>query len=359
MRRIFTFSFISICFVAASFNSFGQACSGVPFTAVQTYDFGTVAGGTMGFTGGSFTRVTAGGGELSTTIGTSPTTKVLVSPTFIGPASGTNVQFRFDLGLGGTAGVTSYTVELLYENGATTGSTLVCNGATLPNGVITFNVPFPAINVTSGQRFQIRITFNLTGGTNNTVTIDNFATNLTESAIILPVKFSSLDARTTNNSVSLKWTVGSEINVTGYEIEKSSDGRNFAKIGFVTAAAQTSYSFVDPKPSSVSYYRIKSVDGDGKYAYSTVTLVKAGKSMIVLKAFPSPFTNSLSVQHATTNGSSLISISSEDGRLIKTVVPVVGTQQTDINLSSAAPGLYLIRFTNGNKDVETLKILKQ
>ena len=122
---------------------------------------------------------------------------------------------------------------------------------------------------------------------------------------------------------------------------------------------QSSYSFVDPKPSSISYYRIKSVDGDGKYTYSTVTLVKAGKSMIVLKAFPSPFTKNLSVQHATANGSSLISISSEDGRFIKTVVPVTGTQQTDINLSSAAPGLYLIRFTNGNKDVETLKVLKQ
>jgi hypothetical protein len=359
MRRIFTFSFISICFVAASFNSFGQACSGVPFTAVQTYDFGTVAGGTMGFTGGSFTRVTSGGGQLSTTIGTSPTTKILISPTFIGPSAGTNVQFRFDLGLTGSAGVTSYTVELLYENGATIASTLVCNGATLPNGLITFNVPFPATGVTAGQRFQIKITLNLTGTTNNTVTIDNFATNLTESSVVLPVKFSSLDARTTNNSVSLKWTVGSEINVTGYEIEKSSDGRNFSKIGFVSAAAQTSYSFVDTKPSPVSYYRIKSVDGDGKYAYSTVTLLKAGKSTIVLKAFPSPFTNSLSVQHGTAAAGSLITINSEDGRLIKSVSPVPGTQQTDIDLSTAKPGMYLIRFAIGNKDVQTLKILKQ
>jgi Secretion system C-terminal sorting domain len=213
--------------------------------------------------------------------------------------------------------------------------------------------------VTAGQRFQIKITLNLTGTTNNTVTIDNFATNLTESSVVLPVKFSSLDARTTNNSVSLKWTVGSEINVTGYEIEKSSDGRNFSKIGFVSAAAQTSYSFVDTKPSPVSYYRIKSVDGDGKYAYSTVTLLKAGKSTIVLKAFPSPFTNSLSVQHGTAAAGSLITINSEDGRLIKSVSPVPGTQQTDIDLSTAKPGMYLIRFAIGNNDVQTLKILKQ
>jgi len=233
----------------------------------------------------------------------------------------------------------------------------LCSGGSITGNNLTFSAPAPL--AIQGQDFQLVFTFTVGGNTNNIITVDNFTSSASSSSVILPVKFSSLDARTTNNSVSLKWVVGTEINVTGYDIEKSSDGRNFSKIGFVAAAAQTSYSFVDPKPASVSYYRIKSVDGDGKFTYSSVSLVKAGQSMIILKAFPSPFTKNLSVQHATANGGSLITISSEDGRLIKSVVPVVGTQQTDIDLSTATSGLYLIRFVNGNKEVQTLKILKQ
>ena len=358
MRRIFTYYFIAIALMIASFNSYGQGCTGGTFTPEQTYDFGTLAGGAMGFTG-DFTRVNNTGGQLSTTVGaTSPTIKTLISPTLIGPADlTTNIQFSFVLG--GNASVTGYSVSVLYFNGTDFVPLALCVATTTPlsNGTNSFTIPNQV--VLQGQSLKISITFYVTGNINNTVTVDNYSTNLQESLVPLPVKFSSLDAKAINNSVSLKWTVGSEINVNGYEIEKSSDGRNFSKIGFVSATGQSSYSFIDSKASSIAYYRIKSVDGDGKYTYSTVTLVKAGKSMIVLKAFPSPFTNSVTVQHATANGSSLISISSEDGRLIKTVIPIAGTQQTDINLSTAAPGLYLIRFAAGNKDVQTLKILKQ
>ena len=358
MRRIFTYCFIAIALLVASFNSYGQGCTGGTFAPQQTYDFGTLAGGAMGFTG-DFTRVNNTGGQLSTTVGaTSPTTKTLISPTLIGPTDiSTDIQFSFVLG--GTASVTGYSVSVLYFNGTDFVPLALCVALTTPlsSGTNSFTIPNQV--VTQGQSLKISITFYVTGNTNNTVTVDNYSTNLLESLTPLPVKFSALDARMSNSAVTLKWTVGTEDNVSGYEIEKSSDGRNFAKIGFVNAAAQSTYSFVDTRPSAISYYRIKSVDANGKYAYSTVALIKAGKSMIILKAFPSPFINNISVQHATAVGNSLITISSEDGRLIKSVVPVAGTQQTEINLSTAAPGLYLIRFASGNKEVQTLKILKQ
>lgn len=178
------------------------------------------------------------------------------------------------------------------------------------------------------------------------------------SETILPVKFSSFDVRTINSSVSLKWNVATEENVNGYEVEKSPDGRSYLKIGFVRASGKSSYSFVDVRPSSVTYYRIKSVDVDGRYGYSTVALIKAGKSMIVLKAFPSPFITNLSIQHGTATAGSLITISSADGRIIKSIVPPPGAQQTEVDLSAAKPGMYLIHYSNVSSEVETLKILK-
>jgi hypothetical protein len=175
----------------------------------------------------------------------------------------------------------------------------------------------------------------------------------------LPVKFETLNAKWANKSVSLKWNVATEENLGGYQVESSADGRNYSKIGFVGATGASTYSFVDTKPSPITYYRIKSIDVDGRFGYSTVALVKSGKSIIILKAFPTPFIKSLSIQHGTATAGSLITISSEDGRVIKSVVPAIGTQQTEVDLSSAKAGMYLVRYSNSNGEAETLKVLKQ
>lgn len=247
--------------------------------------------------------------------------------------------------------------------------------STLPQstgtGAIATDAPIPAnTSVLQGQvtdntysgfisGYVALHTLNTSGvPTRDAVEFDQFRV-LFFSETVLPVKFSSLDARATNSSVSLKWNVATEENLSGYNVERSADGSSFSKIGFVKAEGNNSYSFVDSKPSSISYYRIKSVDIDGRYAYSTVALVKGGKSMIVLKAFPIPFIKNVSIQHPTAVAGSLITISSQDGRTIKSIVPAVGMQQTDVDLSLAKAGLYLVRFNNGNGEVETLKILKQ
>lgn len=356
MRRIFTFSFITIAFLGAYLNSFGQTCT-------QTTENFNTATTTQGFTGtrtsgtGTFTALALSNNELRSTVTASGlNTYAITSPTFSTPTLADPINFTFDYNNGPQATVTSVQYAIRYVN---TSNVIVetapvnyvsgtCVSVTRPIDMIGNNYQIVAIyTVTAGN-----------GAVNSFIAYDNFGTNGTAATSILPVKFSALDARMSNNTVSLKWTVGTEDNVSGYEIEKSTDGRSFSKIGFVNAAGQSSYTFVDAKPSPISYYRIKSVDANGKYAYSTVTLVKGGKSMIVLKAF-FPNANSLSIQHATATGGSLINISAEDGRLIKAVAPVAGTQQTEVNLSTAKPGLYVIRFSNGDGLVETLKILKQ
>ena len=81
--------------------------------------------------------------------------------------------------------------------------------------------------------------------------------------------------------------------------------------------------------------------------------------MIVLNAFPSPFTKSFNLDHGTATSGSVISISGQDGRVIKTIIPTIGSQRTPVDLSAANAGMYLVRYKNGNGEVETLKILKQ
>ena len=173
---------------------------------------------------------------------------------------------------------------------------------------------------------------------------------------IPPVRFSTLQAEPLNNSVSLIWNVAAEENLNGYVVERSTDGISFTQISFVPATGRDTYSFVDNKPSATAYYRIRSADASGKYTYSPIAIVNNERS---LKAFPVPTIGLVTIQHDTAATGSLLTISSEDGRIIKSIVPATGAQEANIDLSSAKAGLYLVRYVNSKGDAETMKIVKQ
>jgi hypothetical protein len=357
MRRISIFSFVFLVF--AAFNSSAQ-CGTVlyNFNAGLINGF-TASGPTSGLTNPG-TNLRLGSVNAGTIVVTTPTLKLPGST-----VPGTSfIDYGFTWAAGGPAGVTALTVSVQYVKN--TGGIVTSSAQTvsLIATICKADVIVPIDIITSGFSafsFQLIYTFTTTGnGTSGSnITIDNYNTSSTTSSVALPVKLSSLDAKTVNNSISLKWDVATESNVTGYEVERSSDGIEYSKIGLVNATGQPSYSFLDTRPLTIAYYRVKSIDVDGRYTYSSIALVKEGKSTIVLKAFPTPFTKIVSVQHPTAGAASLISITSEDGRLIKSVLPIRGTQQTDIDLSTAKAGLYLIRFISEDGRSETVKILKQ
>jgi hypothetical protein len=357
MRRIFTFSFIAIAFALASFNSFGQNCT------TTTQDF---SGPVTTFTGakrsgtGTFTAPAVSSNQLRSTVtANSVNTFAITSPTFSVAASNPIINLTFTYGSGSQATITNVQYAIRYVSSTT--NTVV---ETTPvnyagGGCIAVTKPSDF----SGTNYQVVAIYTVSDGNGNPsngfIFFDNFGTNGVAAASVLPVKFQSLEATSSSNSVTLKWMVAAEEHLSGYDVEKSIDGKNFSKIGFVSASNQPNYSFLDSKASATIYYRIRSVDLDGRYAFSTIALVKAGKSLIVLNAYPSPFTNNFSLDHGTATAGSLITISAEDGRTIKTIIPTVGAQRTPVDLSAAKAGMYLVRFKNSNGDVETLKVLKQ
>jgi len=352
MRRIFTSFALVASLAVASVNASAQTCTGSAFVAGASYDFNTVAGGTMGFTG-DFTR--SGNALQSSNVGAGPT-KVLTSPSFLAPNTLQNIQFSFDFG--GNATLTNYIVEVLYDApGPGNTAVQVCSGTTLNSGA---NFSFPAPAAVIGNRFAIRVTFTISGGTGQNITVDNFAINTPASQIGLPVKFSSFDAKVGSTGTNLIWNVATEENVAAYEVEKSNDGREFSTIGSVAAKNDPSYTFVDSKSSAaVSYYRVKAVDVDGKLTYSAILTVKGGRVAVTLKAFPMPAISNLTLQHEAAGMESMITISSAEGRTVQSIVPAKGAQQTTLNVSSLKAGVYVIRYKNGSDLTETIKIVKQ
>ena len=352
MRRIFTSTIFVAAILVASLNSFGQTTCSTPTTSGTASNYNQVDASVVTIANGS-TIVTYN----------SPVSVYNTTP----PSA---IPFYLKLRKIENGGAADFTAQVTIKWGAGGAQSFACatsgtiagpsgNSTSDPSTNYYFTIT-PSTPLPVGTNFQISVAIHNTGNKQMQVTgyaIDNNA--VTPSGAALPVKFQTLNARSINNTVSLQWNVASEENLNGYSVERSNDGRNFSQIAFVNAKGESDYSFVDSKPATVSYYRIKSVDVNGRYGYSTVALVKSGSSSIVIKAFPSPVIKNVSIQHPTAIAGNSIVISSADGRVIKTIIPAAGAQQTDVDLSSAKAGLYVVRFNGVNGESETLKILKQ
>ena len=184
-----------------------------------------------------------------------------------------------------------------------------------------------------------------------------------EYAVILPVTISSFNAKLANNRTQLNWTVGTEDNVNRYEVERSQNGVDFSKVATVTANSTNSYSTVDAAPQNgVNYYRLKTVDNDGKYSYyGSIQTVKVNSLSIEgVKVYPNPV---IGIKVSVSMGGS--AAGTYQYKLVNTagVFAQKGTVNydgaKDISFTTTVPsGLYLLHLENGSVKVTT-KLIRQ
>jgi len=110
----------------------------------------------------------------------------------------------------------------------------------------------------------------------------------------LPVEFSSIRARRLEgkSEARVEWTVSEEIDIEGYQVERSLDGRQFEVTGQVAASrdAAGSYSFNDLRaPSGILYYRVRSTGPVGADVSSVVKL-SAIDQQSSFRVYPNPVT---------------------------------------------------------------------
>jgi hypothetical protein len=175
----------------------------------------------------------------------------------------------------------------------------------------------------------------------------------------LPVTFKGIVARSQNSLVTVQWDVADEIDVKGYQVERSTNGLQFEAIGFVDAHGKPFYSYTDAQAGNGTvFYRVKSVDIDGSFKYSSIVRV-SNKRSTTLKLFPVPAQNEVTLQHERIMGNTVITLTTADGRAIKQIRATSGTYLTPVSLAGLQPGLYLLRLEDGQGGRETIKLIKQ
>ncbi len=172
----------------------------------------------------------------------------------------------------------------------------------------------------------------------------------------IPVVFSSVGAQPEGSTIKVYWLVSTEINTAHYEVESSTDGRSFGKIGIVAARNNgnaVQYEHIDLQPyTGTSYYRIAGVDRDGRRQYSSIVKITAGKKGTPsLSLFPQPARDVLNIRMDNAPaGSQLLIISDPSGRILlrKNVTAPGSTLQTTIDISQLAAGSYIVSWKNSN-----------
>ncbi|MBK9464662.1 MAG: T9SS type A sorting domain-containing protein [Chitinophagaceae bacterium] len=110
---------------------------------------------------------------------------------------------------------------------------------------------------------------------------------------VLPVKFGNVKAYQQGNGIKVDWSNLTESGVVNYTIERSANGQLFTPLGTVNPTANNSnradYSYFDAAPlTGINFYRIQSLEVDGKKLFSTIVRVstKAGQTDITI--YPNP-----------------------------------------------------------------------
>lgn len=172
---------------------------------------------------------------------------------------------------------------------------------------------------------------------------------VTEICGALPVSLIEFLATPKEQEVQLHWTVSLQRQIRHYEVEGSGDGRNFKKLGQLTAtqtqAEQAFYAFTDQKPlSGPNYYRLRIVDQDGSFSYSPIRMVTFGAGNTV-QILPNPTKGAVEVMFtAATEGSTTVNVLDMSGRLLqtRTIERQRGSNNVSIDLGGLAQGVYWI-----------------
>jgi hypothetical protein len=179
----------------------------------------------------------------------------------------------------------------------------------------------------------------------------------------LPIKLSSFLVQKTDNTARISWTTEQEINTSHFIIERSIDGRNWNSIATLAASGNSNhninYEIYDNAPvKGINYYRLRQVDKDGRFEFSTVRSALFN-SRYNIEVAPNPakdFINLYVAKNGTQPKAATIQLLNAEGKIVYNTVSVQSHIQ--INTTGLSKGLYFVKVINAD-EVTTVRVLVQ
>lgn len=247
---------------------------------------------------------------------------------------------------------------------------LINNVQILPGDVLTGCFPIRAYALGPGTAtYNVDRTLPITVA-NTLVGNDNASVSPTV-ATLLPLRLLSFAAVENNCINTLNWSTADEVNTHHFDIEYSTDAVRFNSIANLPAQGNGSgktYSYKLNGTGVNGYYRLKMVDIDGKFTYSSVLSVRtACGEKAFFNVYPNPVMGSsgqLYVNYKVkSSGMATISFTDATGKqLLQRSAKASGQPETvQLNIGHLPAGIYFVQLMDneGHRLGATQKVIKK
>jgi hypothetical protein len=185
------------------------------------------------------------------------------------------------------------------------------------------------------------------------------------SATPLPLKWLSFTGQVSGDKVDLQWQTADVVNNDHFEIERSTDGNSYNAIGSLpnktdqpNSSGGGSYHFTDNAPlKGVDLYRIRQVDIDGKYSFSTTVAVTVMPPAQGLYLQTNPVRNVVTLVNPQQKMIRSLQVVDASGRVLATITCNSSNSLISENAGGLNPGYYFLRVSMGDS-MTTLRFIK-
>jgi hypothetical protein len=196
-----------------------------------------------------------------------------------------------------------------------------------------------------------------------------YATDFLPSGTI-PVELTSFTAVSQNSGVLLNWSTATEVNNSGFEIERSQENKDWSKVAFIrgngTTSSEKKYSFYDGNLSEGKYlYKLKQIDFDGSFEYSKIVDIEVGTpaKFELSQNYPNPFNPSTTISFSLPKAAYVsLKVFNALGQEVATVVngiKEVGNHRIDFNAVNLNSGIYFYKLEAGDiTQVKKMTLIK-
>lgn len=181
---------------------------------------------------------------------------------------------------------------------------------------------------------------------------------------VLPLSLLAFNVTKQGATAQLNWQTANEVNTSHFDIQRSADETNFTTIGKISAkgnsGAKNSYSYADDVSTVARgklYYRLKMVDKDGSFSYSSIQFIIIDNEPTQITITPNPAHNYFVINNYKNAGmgKAVITVRDLQGRTLLTQNCIDAVQQK-VDVSRLTKGMYLVSIITQNK-TQTVKLL--
>ncbi len=178
--------------------------------------------------------------------------------------------------------------------------------------------------------------------------------------VVLPITGLKFNLQLSGNTSVVRWTTSTEINTHSFVVERSADGRSFTDIATKPAAGNSqsvrNYQLQDLLTADgIYYYRIRSVDLDGRSRYSEVKSVVYKNDGSTVVVGPNPFSNYINISQL--NQVSKVELLDVAGRSLVNKL-VKNEASTRLEAGNLPAGIYHLKITQVNGNFSIVKMVK-